>query len=155
MKDEISALTQLKIAAFSASVLDAMEYEGSHADQLREWGHAVPNDVLARENGEAKAKGKKRGAPRGNQNARRHGLYSRLAPAPRRGDMAKALAMKTLTDDIVVVRLMLAHLLEDPEKNMKDIIQLFRLLTQMFRATNPIPVSDEEAEAQEILDRFR
>ncbi len=143
MKDEISALTQLKASAF---VYDAMG-EIFSDDELRELGHIKPTDNPK--------KGKKRGAPKGNQNARRHGLYSRLVPAPRRGDMAKALAMKTLTDDIVVVRLMLANLLEDPERNMKDIIQLFRLLTQMFRASNPVPVSDEEAEAQEILDRFR
>ena len=32
-----------------------------------------------------------RGAPRGNQNARRHGLYSRLAPADRHAPLRRAL----------------------------------------------------------------
>lgn len=144
MKNEFSALDELKMAASSADLVKAF---GFSDDVLREWDMPIPKDSAP--------KGKKRGAPRGNQNARKHGLYSRLAPAPRRGDMEKALAMENLTNDIVVVRLMLANLLEDPVKNMKDIIQLFRLLTQMHRANASTAAGEAEAEAQAILERWR
>lgn len=141
MKREMSALDELRASVLTRNMLHSVFSD----DQLREVGHIIPtNDG---------PKGKKRGAPRGNQYARKHGLYSRLAPAPRRGDMARAHAMKNLTDDIAVVRLMLANLLEDPEKNMQHIIQLFRLLTQMHKANDP--VASAEAEAQEILDYYR
>ncbi|MCY4624311.1 MAG: hypothetical protein OXC99_04820 [Chloroflexi bacterium] len=137
------------------SALDQLHFKNVAYDLLKGWGFSVDDmgDVAVPGPEEPARKGKKRGAPRGNQNARKNGLYSRLAPAPRPGDVNKALAMPDLTDDIAVVRLMLAHLMQDSEKNMKYIIQLYRVLTLLYRANAARAAG--EAEAQAILERWR
>ena len=146
MNNELSALDQLR---FTNVAYDILKRWGISADELGDVGVPGPRPE------EPAPKGKKRGAPQGNQNARKSGLYSRLAPAPRPGDVNKALAMPDLTDDIAVVRLMLANLMQDSEKNMKYIVQLYRVLTLLYRVNAPIAARGAEAEAQAILERWR
>ena len=146
MNDELSALDQLH---FQNVAYDILKGSGLSDDEMGDIAVLGPGpEKPAR-------KGKKRGAPRGNQNARKSGLYSRLAPAPRPGDMKKAHAMPDLTDDIAVVRLMLANLMQDSEKNMKYIVQLYRVLTLLYRANAARAAGEAEAEAQAILERWR
>ncbi len=146
MNNELSALDQLR---FTNVAYDLLKGWGFSADEMGVMGAPAPGPK------EPARKGKKRGAPRGNQNARKSGLYSRLAPAPRPGDVNKALAMPDLTDDIAVVRLMLANLMQDSEKNMKYIVQLYRVLTLLYRANAARAAGEAEAEAQAILERWR
>ena len=148
MNNELSALDQLK---FQNVAYDILKGWGLSDDDMGDMG--VPG--LGPE--KPARKGKKRGAPRGNQNARKNGLYSRLAPAPRPGDMKKAHAMSDLSDDIAVVRLMLANLMQDSEKNMKYIVQLYRVLALMYRANASFTTrgAEAEAEAEAILERWR
>ncbi len=87
--------------------------------------------------------GKKRGAPAGNQNARKHGLYSRIAPARRRGAMGKAQDMEDLSQEIVALRLFLLDLMANPEAHYKDILQGFRVLTQMVKANRMLEDPDD------------
>ncbi len=146
MNNELSALDQLH---FQNVAYDILKGCGLSDDEMGDIAVLGPGPEKPARNG------KKRGAPRGNQNARKNGLYSRLAPAPRPGDVNKALAMPDLTDDIAVVRLMLAHLMQDSEKNMKYIIQLYRVLTLLYRANTASAAGEAEAEAQAILERWR
>lgn len=113
-------------------------------DEIRDMGLFVPEAP--------RPAGKKRGAPRGNQNARKHGLYSRIAPSRNRGDMGKALAMGNLSEEIAIVRMLLANLLAEPEKNMGHIVQLYKVLTQMFRVNHPVTAEEEELKA--MLDAW-
>ena len=87
--------------------------------------------------------GKKRGAPAGNQNARKHGLYSRIAPAQRRGDMDKALDMESLTQEAAMLRLLLVKLMENPDENLKEILQILRVLTPIVRLNLMIEDDDD------------
>ena len=87
--------------------------------------------------------GKKRGAPAGNQNARKHGLYSRIAPAQRRGDMDKALDMESLTQEAAMLRLLLVKLMENPDENLKEILQILRVLTQMVKVNLMVEDDDD------------
>ena len=87
--------------------------------------------------------GKKRGAPAGNQNARKHGLYSKIAPARRRGAMGKAQDMEDLSQEIVALRLFLLDLMANPEAHYKDILQGFRVLTQMVKANRMLEDPDD------------
>ena len=87
--------------------------------------------------------GKKRGAPAGNQNARKHGLYSRIAPAQRRGDMDKALDMESLTQEAAMLRLLLVKLMENPDENLKEILQVLKVLTQMVKVNLMVEDDDD------------
>ena len=87
--------------------------------------------------------GKKRGAPAGNQNARKHGLYSRIAPAQRRGDMDKALDMEPLTQEAAMLRLLLVKLMENPDENLKEILQILRVLTPIVRLNLMVEDDDD------------
>ena len=87
--------------------------------------------------------GKKRGAPAGNQNARKHGLYSRIAPAQRRGDMDKALDMESLTQEAAMLRLLLVKLMENPDENLKEILQILRVLTPIVKLNLMVEDNDD------------
>ena len=84
-----------------------------------------------------------RGAPAGNQNARKHGLYSKIAPARRRGAMGKAQDMEDLSQEIVALRLFLLDLMANPEAQYKDILQGFRVMTQMVKANRMLEDPDD------------
>ena len=92
---------------------------------------------------ETPAAGKKRGAPKGNQNARKHGLYSKIAPARRRGDMDKALDMESLTQEAAMLRLLLAKLMENPDENLKEILQILRVLTPIVKLNLMVEDDDD------------
>ena len=86
---------------------------------------------------------KKPGAPKGNQNARKHGLYSKIAPVRRRGDMDKALDMESLTQEAAMLRLLLAKLMENPDENLKEILQILRVLTPIVKLNLMVEDDDD------------
>ena len=57
------------------------------------------------------------GAPRGNQNARKHGLYSRVLDEDQKLELGKARAVKGIDEEIAVMRVKLLTLLDKyPER---------------------------------------
>jgi hypothetical protein len=74
---------------------------------------AVPNK---KENG-------KRGAPPGNQNARKHGFYSRVLDDEERQDFEQATCVEGLDDEIALLRVKLKSVLRHDPENMKLIMQ--------------------------------
>ena len=110
---------------------DWVKYRGLYYDEM------VEDPV------ETPPAGKKRGAPKGNQNARKHGLYSKIAPAQRRGDMDKALDMESLTQEAAMLRLLLAKLMENPDENLKEILQILRVLTPIVKLNLMVEDDDD------------
>ena len=104
-----------------------------------EWDLTLPDE----DPGVSPLAGKKRGAPKGNQNARKHGLYSKIAPARRRGDMDKALDMESLTQEAAMLRLLLAKLMENPDENLKEILQILRVLTPIVKLNLMVEDDDD------------
>jgi len=60
------------------------------------------------------AEPRKRGAQPGNQNARTHGLYSKVMPLLRaaRFALAREISVEDLTDEIAVIREQMAHVID-------------------------------------------
>lgn len=56
---------------------------------------------------------KRRGAPEGNQNARKHGFYSHALSAAEQLEIEQAADMPGLDDEIIILRMKLKKLLED------------------------------------------
>lgn len=72
------------------------------------------------------------GAPLGNQNARKHGLYSRLLPPESAEDFHYAVLLRDCTEDLGALRLFIAELLRDPNRDPKVIINMFNALARML-----------------------
>ena len=76
------------------------------------------------------------GAPRGNQNARKHGLYSRVLDEAQQLQLDKARAVKGLDEEIAIMRVKLLTLLDKyPERidlQMRVIATIARMVRTRF-----------------------
>ena len=71
---------------------------------------------------------KRSGAPRGNQNGRKHGRYSRIKPADHYAPLQKMLKTYGLDD---VGGLSLAELLDDPNTNVRLLYVLMKTTIEL------------------------
>jgi len=80
----------------------------------------------------AEAKGK-RGAPRGNQNARKHGFYARVLDEAERLDFEMAAGVDGIDDEITLLRVKIKSLLEEEPENIRLIMQMANALERLVR----------------------
>jgi hypothetical protein len=86
----------------------------------------------------AKAK-RKKGAPKGNQNARKHGFYSKVLDEAERLDFELASGVEGIDDEIALLRVKIKSILEKDPENISLIMQatsaLERLVKTRFNIT--------------------
>ena len=76
---------------------------------------------------------RKRGAPKGNQNARKHGFYSRMLDEREQRDFKMASNVNGVDDEIALLRVKIKSvLLHDPE-NIKLIMRATNTLERLIR----------------------
>jgi hypothetical protein len=80
----------------------------------------------------AKVKGK-RGAPKGNQNARKHGFYAKVLDEAERLDFELASGVEGIDDEIALLRVKIKSLLENELDNIKLIMQATNALQRLIR----------------------
>jgi hypothetical protein len=80
----------------------------------------------------AKVKGK-RGAPKGNQNARKHGFYAKVLDEAERLDFELASGVEGIDDEIALLRVKIKSLLENEPDNIKLIMQATNALQRLIR----------------------
>jgi len=82
---------------------------------------------------------RKRGAPPGSQNARKHGFYSKVLDEAEQLDLEEAARIEGLDNEIAILRLKLRHLLEHhPERidlQMSAASTLARLMRTRYNIT--------------------
>ena len=81
---------------------------------------------------EKKRPKKKRGAPFGNQNARKHGFYSRCLPPEQAKLLEEAGGLRDLRPEIALLRVKLNDLLEDPDTAPELILKTVNALTRLL-----------------------
>ena len=81
---------------------------------------------------------KRRGAPLGNQNARKHGYYSKLLTPEQLRRLPKARAMDGFDQEIVLMRLKMGALLAQPDFNFTLFFRAMASFGRMFANTNRI-----------------
>ena len=74
---------------------------------------------------------KKRGAPFGNQNARKHGLYSKYLSPERVKKLEQVAKIDDLAHEIIIVRLILDTLLSDPNTSTDELYKAISMLTKL------------------------
>jgi hypothetical protein len=80
----------------------------------------------------AKAKGK-RGAPKGNQNARKHGFYSRVLDEAERLDFELASGVEGIDGEIALLRVKIKSLLESEPENISLLMQATNTLAHLVK----------------------
>ena len=80
-----------------------------------------------------KEKGK-RGAPKGNQNALKHGFYSRALDEAEILDMEEAAGVNGIDDEIALLRVKIKSVLEKDPENIKLIMQATNTLAGLVKA---------------------
>ena len=87
---------------------------------------------------------RKRGAPQGNQNARKHGFYSRALNEAEQLDFELATGVEGLDDEIALLRIRIRTLLENEPENIRYIVQATNALVRLVRARYDISKEDRK-----------
>ena len=74
---------------------------------------------------------KKRGGQPGNQNARKHGLYSKHLPAEQRDIHSSIKSVRDLSPEIALLRYKIMQLLEDPDTPNADLMKALNTLARL------------------------
>ncbi len=77
--------------------------------------------------------GRKRGAPKGNQNARKHGFYSNVLDEAEKLDFELAAGVEGIDDEIALLRVKIKSLLEHDPENIKLIMQATNTLAGLVK----------------------
>ena len=76
---------------------------------------------------------KGRGAPRGNQNARKHGFYSKVLDEAERLDFELASGVEGIDDEITLLRVKIKSILEHDPENIRLVMQATEALAKLIK----------------------
>ena len=95
---------------------------------------------------------KRRGAPRGNQNARKHGFYSKILDEAERLDFELATGVEGIDDEIALLRVKIKSLVERDPQNIKLIMQAINALERLVRTKFNISKEDKKGLKEAIAN---
>ncbi len=99
--------------------------------------------------------GGKRDAPRGNQNARKHGFYSKVLDESEQLDFALATGVEGIDDEIALLRVKIKSILENDPENIKLITQATDALSRLVRTRYNISKEDKKGLKEAIGNVLR
>jgi len=76
---------------------------------------------------------RKRGAPKGNQNARKHGFYAKVLDEAEQFDFELASGVNGIDDEITLLRVKIKSVLEKDPENIKLIMQATNTLAGLVK----------------------
>jgi len=76
---------------------------------------------------------RKKGAPKGNQNARKHGFYSKVLDEAEQLDFELASGVNGIDDEIALLRVKIKSILEKDPENVKLIMQATNTLAGLVK----------------------
>jgi hypothetical protein len=88
---------------------------------------------------------RKRGAPQGNQNARKHGFYSPLLDAEEQRDFSQAIMVEDIDEEIALLRVKLKSVVRHDPDNIKLIMQASESLARLLLAKYNLSKSDKKS----------
>ena len=87
---------------------------------------------------------RKKGAPKGNQNARKHGFYSKVLDEAEQLDFELATGVEGIDDEIALLRVKIKSILENDPENIKLITQATDALARLVRTRYNISKADKK-----------
>ena len=76
---------------------------------------------------------RRRGAPKGNQNARKHGFYSNVLDEAEKLDLELASGVEGIDDEIDLLRVKIKSILENNPENIRLIMEATNTLARLIR----------------------
>lgn len=98
---------------------------------------------------------RKRGAPKGNQNARKHGFYSKVLNEAEQLDFELATDVEGIDDEIALLRVKIKSLLEHDPENIKLIMQAANTLARLVKTKYNISKEDKKGLKEAIGNVLR
>ncbi|MDP2919984.1 MAG: hypothetical protein Q8O43_07190 [Dehalococcoidia bacterium] len=98
---------------------------------------------------------KKRGAPKGNQNARKHGFYSRVLTEDERHDFELATCVEGIDEEIALLRVKIKSLVERDPENLRLIMQATNALARLVITKYNIRKEDKQGLKEAIQNVLR
>ncbi len=98
---------------------------------------------------------KKRGAPRGNQYARKHGFYSRVLDEAEQQDYEMATGVEGLDNEIALLRVKIKSLVANHPDNLRLITQALNSLEKLVRTHYHIGKDDKQGLKEAIGNVLR
>lgn len=99
-------------------------------------------------------KGKK-GAPKGNQNARKHGFYSKVLDEAEQLDFELATGVEGIDNEIALLRVKIKSLIQRDPENIKLIIQATNTLVRLVTTKYNISKEDKQGLKEAIGNVLR
>ncbi len=98
---------------------------------------------------------KKRGAPEGNQNARKHGFYSKVLDEAEQLDLELATGVEGIDDEIALLRVKIKSILAHDPDNVSLIMQATNTLARLIRVKYNISKEDKKGLKEAIGNVLR
>jgi len=98
---------------------------------------------------------RKRGAPKGNQNARKHGFYSKVLDEAEQLDFELATGVEGIDDEIALLRVKIKSILTNDRDNIKLIMQATNTLSRLVRTRYNISKEDKKGLKEAIGNVLR
>ena len=98
---------------------------------------------------------RRRGAPKGNQNARKHGFYSKVLDEAERLDLELATGVEGIDDEIALLRVKIKSILAHDPDNVKLIMQITNTLARLVRVKYNISKEDKKGLKEAIGNVLR
>jgi hypothetical protein len=98
---------------------------------------------------------RKRGAPRGNQNARKHGFYSRVLDESEQLDFALATGVEGIDDEIALLRVKIKSLVAHDPDNIDLIMKAINTLARMLSTKYNLSRKDKKGLKEAIGNVLR
>jgi len=98
---------------------------------------------------------RKRGAPKGNQNARKHGFYSKVLDEAEQLDFELATGVEGIDDEIALLRVKIKSILANDPDNIKLIMQTTNALARLVRTRYNISKEDKKGLKEAIGNVLR
>jgi hypothetical protein len=76
----------------------------------------------------------KRGGKKGNQNARKHGFYSKVLDAAQKRELAYAIDVEGIDEEIALMRVKIRSVLEKDPENIKLIMAALKTLAGLLKS---------------------
>jgi hypothetical protein len=98
---------------------------------------------------------KKRGAPEGNQNARKHGFYSKVLDEKEQAAYDQAVVVEGIDEEIALLRVKMISLLERDPENIRLISQAANTLIKLMLIKSDIDRNDPNSMKKAIYTVLR
>ena len=98
---------------------------------------------------------RRRGAPKGNQNARKHGFYSKVLDEAEQLDFELATGVNGIDDEIALLRVKIKSILEHDPENIKLIMEATNTLAKLIKTKYNISKEDKKGLKEAIGNVLR